>query len=267
MSETELQASTDTLTGLLNRRSLETKVQALRRDAATFVVAVADLDRFKELNDVHGHETGDRALRLFAQTLRSSLRDQDIVSRHGGEEFAVVLPGCTIADASLALDTLRHHLLDAIRGAGLPTFTVSLGIVEAVDTEDLATMLARADAALLHAKRAGRDRIVIHDRHGAPIPFETPPSQSKGGREQRPTTPPRPNDALDPPSLEPRQPVDVAPTSVTGCIATAGGLERRGDVETGVGERRDLLGDLRLRRVRLVNRDRIQLPSPHSPEG
>ena len=193
MTETQLQASTDSLTGLLNRRSLENRVQGLRRDGTDFVVAMADLDHFKQLNDVHGHETGDRALRLFAQTLRTSLRNQDVVSRQGGEEFAVVLPGCTVEDANAALESVRHHLLEAVRGAGLPAFTVSFGIIEGADTEDLSEMLARADAALLQAKRAGRDRVVIHDRHGGPIIFdsEQPQPATNGGRKARATRAPR----------------------------------------------------------------------------
>lgn len=187
MTETQLQASTDSLTGLLNRRSLENKVQALRREGITFVVAMADLDHFKQLNDVHGHETGDRALRVFAQTLRTSLRNHDIVSRQGGEEFAVVLPSCTIADASVALEKVRNHLVEAIRGSGLPGFTVSFGIVEAADTEDLTEMLARADTALLQAKRAGRDRVVVHDGHGGLITFESehPRANENGGSKPR----------------------------------------------------------------------------------
>ena len=184
MTETQLQASTDSLTGLLNRRSLENKVQTLRREGMTFVVAMADLDHFKQLNDVHGHETGDRALRMFAQILRTSLRSHDIVCRQGGEEFALVLPTCTVADASVALDKVRAHLLDAIQGSGLPAFTVSFGIVEAAETEDLADVLARADAALLQAKRAGRDRVVVHDRHGGPIVVEPDDARASqnGGR-------------------------------------------------------------------------------------
>ena len=193
MTETQLQASTDSLTGLLNRRSLENRVQALRREGITFVVAMADLDHFKQLNDVHGHETGDRALRVFAQTLRTSLRNHDIVSRQGGEEFAVVLPTCTIADASVALEKVRSHLLDAIRGAGLPAFTVSFGIVEAAEAEDLTEVLARADAALLQAKRAGRDRVVVHDRHGGPITIESehPRANQNGARKARSNRAPR----------------------------------------------------------------------------
>ncbi|HEY4378285.1 MAG TPA: sensor domain-containing diguanylate cyclase, partial [Acidimicrobiales bacterium] len=98
VADTQLQAATDSLTGLLNRRSLENKVRALREADVSYTVVMADLDHFKHLNDTHGHETGDRALRLFARTLRSSVRSQDLVSRHGGEEFAVVLAGCSADD-------------------------------------------------------------------------------------------------------------------------------------------------------------------------
>jgi diguanylate cyclase (GGDEF)-like protein len=182
MAETQLQASTDSLTGLLNRRSLENRVQVLRRKESSLAIAMADLDNFKQLNDVHGHETGDRALRLFARTLRKSLRSHDIVSRHGGEEFAVVLPSCTLADACTALENVRKDLADAIRGSGLPEFTVSFGIVEAADTEEFTDMLARADAALLQAKRTGRNRSVVHDNQGDVISFEPIPAATAAKR-------------------------------------------------------------------------------------
>jgi diguanylate cyclase (GGDEF)-like protein len=186
MAETQLQASTDSLTGLLNRRSLENRVQVLRRQRTSIAVAMADLDNFKQLNDVHGHETGDRALRLFARTLRTSLRGHDVVSRHGGEEFAVVLPSCTLADACTALETVRKDLAHAIRGSGLPEFTVSFGIVEAGENEEFVEMLARADAALLQAKRAGRNRSVVHDSQGVMISFDPPPAAKRnGGRKTR----------------------------------------------------------------------------------
>src|SRR5690606_10089241 len=86
------QANTDTLTGLANRRSLEARIPEIvaRGD---FSVAFIDIDRFKPLNDTHGHDTGDRALRLFADVLRRALRPDDIAARWGGEEFVVVLPG------------------------------------------------------------------------------------------------------------------------------------------------------------------------------
>ena len=199
MTETELQASTDSLTGLLNRRSLENRVQALRRDGIRFVVAMADLDHFKQLNDVHGHETGDRALRLFAQTLRTALREHDIVSRQGGEEFAVVLPSCNAADAGVELESCRIRLVETIRDAGLPAFTVSFGVVEAGDAEDLADILARADAALLQAKGAGRDRVVVQLRHAAPSAVDSsrPSANELDGRQAaRILAPQHPADTL-----------------------------------------------------------------------
>ena len=82
---TQLQASTDSLTGLVNRRMLERQLRGLLRQGRPFALAVADLDRFKQLNDKHGHEAGDRALRMFAHIARSSLRDEDTVARWGGE--------------------------------------------------------------------------------------------------------------------------------------------------------------------------------------
>jgi diguanylate cyclase (GGDEF)-like protein len=163
MAETQLQASTDTLTGLLNRRSFSEQVAAVPSHLHPVSIAMADLDHFKTLNDTYGHETGDRALRLFARVLRDSLRSSDIVSRYGGEEFAVAFPDCSCAEASRALNSVRAQLDAAITVGGLPKFTASFGITEAEPGEELPAVLRRADDALLMAKREGRDRVVLHD--------------------------------------------------------------------------------------------------------
>jgi diguanylate cyclase (GGDEF)-like protein len=168
MAETQLQAATDSLTGLLNRRSFEQQTSALRRGGASISVAIADLDHFKTLNDTYGHETGDRALRLFAQVLSESVRARDLVGRHGGEEFVVALVGCPAREVCEILDTLRGALDARITIAGLPRFTVSFGVVDACHGEDLPSVLARADLALFEAKRNGRDRIVVHDATASP---------------------------------------------------------------------------------------------------
>jgi len=166
MSETQLQATTDSLTGLLNRRSFEDKAAALRRKEALIAVAMADLDHFKLLNDTYGHDTGDRALRLFARVLSESVRADDLVCREGGEEFVVAMPGCNTEKVREILEALRGRLDAAITVAGLPKFTISFGVVEAGDHEDLPVTIARADAALFQAKESGRDQVVVHDTSG-----------------------------------------------------------------------------------------------------
>ena len=169
MEETQLQATTDSLTGLLNRRSFEQQVVKARRDPGVLTLAVGDLDHFKSLNDTYGHETGDRALRLFAQVMTGSVRQQDLVCRHGGEEFVLALVGCDTNAARDVLNALRGRLDAAITVAGLPKFTVSFGAVEAIDQEDLPTLINRADAALFQAKRDGRDRVVVQNAHGTAV--------------------------------------------------------------------------------------------------
>jgi diguanylate cyclase (GGDEF)-like protein len=160
-TKSEVQAHTDPLTGLMNRRSLEIEVRSLTTDHRAYVVAYGDLDHFKQLNDVYGHDAGDRALRLFARVVRDSLRPNDIPARYGGEEFVIVIPECTVADAVVVIDRLREKLAAAQQGATVPPFTVSFGVASAQlgspfdDTVDL------ADGALLEAKAKGRDRVVI----------------------------------------------------------------------------------------------------------
>jgi diguanylate cyclase (GGDEF)-like protein len=181
MAETQLQATTDSLTGLLNRRSFEHRVAAVRREEPNVVIAMADLDHFKLLNDSYGHETGDRALRLFAQVLRESLRTQDLVCRHGGEEFAIAIPDCGIEKAREIFDASRVRLEAAMTVAGLPKFTVSFGVVEADPKDDLPTTISRADAALFRAKREGRDRVVVVDARGHEIDPAGPSESPAGG--------------------------------------------------------------------------------------
>jgi diguanylate cyclase (GGDEF)-like protein len=170
MVETQLQGATDNLTGLLNRRSFEEKLADSRREHALVTVAMADLDHFKNLNDAFGHDSGDRALRLFTQVLTESVRADDLVCRYGGEEFMVALPGCGSENSRAIFDALRTRLDAALTVAGLPKFSVSLGIVEAGHNEELPAIIGRADAALFDAKHQGRDQVVVHDSDGAIVP-------------------------------------------------------------------------------------------------
>lgn len=170
MAETQLQASTDTLRGLLNRRAFSEQVGAIPPHLRPTAVAMADLDHFKTLNDTYGHETGDRALRLFARVLRDSLRSSDLLSRYGGEEFAIAFSDCTAIDATRALNAARAQLDAAVTVGGLPKFTCSFGITDAERGEDLTAALRRAGGGLLTAKRQGRDRVVLHDAAGTTGP-------------------------------------------------------------------------------------------------
>ena len=172
MSETQLQATTDNLTGLWNRRSFEEQLNASRDHCSSVALAMADLDRFKSLNDTYGHATGDRALRLFAQTLTSAVRGGDLVCRYGGEEFVIAFLNCTAPNAYRAVQAFRSRLEAALTTAGLPNFTASFGLIDMVPSEDLDREVARVDSALFAAKRGGRDQIVVHDAAGSKIELD-----------------------------------------------------------------------------------------------
>jgi diguanylate cyclase (GGDEF)-like protein len=168
-AKSQLQASTDPLTGLLNRRSFEERATATIDGAAQYSLVMADLDNFKTLNDVHGHSTGDRALRRFAEALRSVTRPGDIVARVGGEEFIVLLPASTAPEAAALAERLRTRLRER-DGASEPSFTVSLGVAEGLHVDDLHDVISAADQALFQAKANGRDRVVLagDSQPGAP---------------------------------------------------------------------------------------------------
>ena len=174
---TELQATTDGLTGLNNRRSLENTAHRYRLDEQAFSVAIADLDHFKKLNDTHGHEAGDRALRLFASVLRSSLRPEDVSGRFGGEEFLVLLPGTSIDEATNALERLQAALAEALAASDVVPFTASWGVTDSSAGATFEDVVAIADGALYQAKAAGRNRIAatVPDPVPAARPASTPP--------------------------------------------------------------------------------------------
>lgn len=163
-------ATRDELSGLLNRRAFLERSTALldhcRRHARPCAALMLDIDHFKRINDQHGHQVGDQAIRACAQAIGSALRDADLLGRLGGEEFAVLLPHSTMADAVMIAERIRT----AIGGMNLPTpqghrlsFTVSIGVAAmAPDTLDIEHLLVNADAALYLAKAAGRNKVQTH---------------------------------------------------------------------------------------------------------
>lgn len=160
MEKTHLQAATDPLTGLLNRRSVENQAQDLLQKGTPFALAMGDLDHFKALNDTFGHDAGDRALRQFARVMRSVLRSHDLVSRFGGEEFVIVLPGLDTPAAASALARVQEQLMIVVASGTTPPFTVTFGVAHSDQASSLEEIIKIADASLFQGKRAGRNRIV-----------------------------------------------------------------------------------------------------------
>lgn len=155
----------DSLTGLLNRNALRNRVQEIsERSAITgepVGVIVGDLDRFKLINDLHGHAIGDTVLADTATLLREELRAFDLAYRIGGEEFVVLLPGAGLSEAVELADRLHRAVSDA-HLAGLDV-TMSFGVDASRpgETFDYDKVFAAADAALYVAKRTGRDRVCV----------------------------------------------------------------------------------------------------------
>ncbi len=161
-------AITDALTGLYNRRYMETHVRSLVEQAAArgkpLTLLVLDIDYFKSINDTHGHDAGDEVLREFALRVRKSIRGIDLACRYGGEEFVIVMPETDLAVGTIVAERLRRRVASepfAIqRGSGSVALTISVGIAGLCASDDAATLLKRADQALYRAKRAGRNRVV-----------------------------------------------------------------------------------------------------------
>jgi diguanylate cyclase len=161
-------ASTDSLTGADNRRGFaekgENELRRAKRYNRPVSILAMDLDNFKMINDAHGHAVGDQILKKFADVCRSVFREQDILGRLGGEEFAVLLPEDDLAAAHTAAERLRKAC-EGIRlnvGKDELGITVSIGVIECgVIPEDLEQALDRADKVLYEAKEAGRNRVVV----------------------------------------------------------------------------------------------------------
>jgi diguanylate cyclase (GGDEF)-like protein len=171
----ERQAMVDSLTGLANRRSLEDTLRSELARAARFhdsvCVVLADLDRFKSVNDRYGHAAGDQVLKAFAGALRETVRESDVAGRWGGEEFALVLTGTDAAGGVRLAERARVAL--AARGLRMPdgeelTVTASFGVAAFPECQELGELLIAADSALYEAKRAGRNRVVASPESARP---------------------------------------------------------------------------------------------------
>ena len=163
------EARTDVLTGLSNRRAFqEEAVRVLsnyRETDEAFALVMIDIDRFKQVNDVHGHPFGDEVLRSVGAILRDSMRGRDLVTRYGGEEFAILMTRTNLADARRGAESVRE-IIEKTRfqfGGKALNLTISLGVAEIQPFEDMAGILKRTDQAMYAAKHAGRNRVYWHD--------------------------------------------------------------------------------------------------------
>jgi diguanylate cyclase (GGDEF)-like protein/PAS domain S-box-containing protein len=168
------QASHDALTGLINRREfdtrLETAVTAAQRGECDYVLLYVDLDQFKVVNDTCGHSAGDRLLRDITSLLQTRVRASDTIARLGGDEFGILLERCSLEQAERVADSIRQaiHGYRFLWGANSLSVGASIGVVRiARDTTSSASVLSAADIACYAAKDGGRNRVQVYERdHG-----------------------------------------------------------------------------------------------------
>jgi diguanylate cyclase (GGDEF)-like protein len=166
------EAETDSLTGLFNRRALFDRGQRL---SAPVAIVIFDLDHFKRVNDVHGHQVGDTVLQTFGSLLAANVREGDLAARLGGEEFAIVLSNANAEEAMRVAERVRESFAaqQFISASGNFTGTLSAGISCCdQDEPDIVTLLRQADMALYDAKRSGRNRVLLHSEETSIAPSD-----------------------------------------------------------------------------------------------
>ena len=157
----------DALTGLYNRRHMDERLreelEVFKRLQEEFSVMIADIDDFKVVNDTHGHEVGDQVLKILAEALCSSVREYDIVSRWGGEEFLLLLPGLGEADAYDRAEKLRSKVQEITCSQADPFLcvTITIGVATIRENESVSQLINRADVALYQGKYSGKNKSVL----------------------------------------------------------------------------------------------------------
>jgi diguanylate cyclase (GGDEF)-like protein len=166
-------ATTDSVTGLLNRPSLDARlhqeVERARRDAGSLAVLMADIDDFKRVNDTAGHQAGDAVLQVVGSILRSSVRVFDVCARYGGDEFVILMPNCDRQSAVACAERIRQRVEQRASGdQSLPPLTLSVGVAVAEADDSAAELLRRADRYLYQAKTAGKNTVWAHPVDAGP---------------------------------------------------------------------------------------------------
>lgn len=163
-SRLEYLASHDQLTSAMNRAAFRAAVSAFGPSTNPVSLLLVDLDHFKQVNDTFGHAAGDEVLIIFARRARACLRSQDLFGRIGGEEFAVLIPGCGADEAVAVAERIRRALADEpvlLRSGRTIGVTVSIGIATATSVTDVDPLFLEADHALYAAKHGGRNRVQL----------------------------------------------------------------------------------------------------------
>lgn len=168
LAASEQQATSDPLTGLANRAVFDRTLKELSTKLGShFALALIDVDDFKSVNDTHGHLMGDEVLNIVATCLRSAFRNEDVVSRHGGDEFAVLIRDMSLYQAETrvcgALDSMIASRPYSEAGEPIP-FTLSVGLAEFSAGDTARSVVQRADEALYDAKRQGKNRVVRREQ-------------------------------------------------------------------------------------------------------
>ena len=167
-------ATKDPVTGIGNRYMLVQELEMLYEACGPqgdLSVLFIDVDRFKRINDTHGHDLGDKVLRHLAAQLEDSLRPSDVVGRYGGEEFLVGLPGCALENAAVIAERMRKAIAESpyvLANGEEIQLSVSIGAASfAQGPEDLETLIRFADKAVYAAKESGRNCVQLHERKSA----------------------------------------------------------------------------------------------------
>ena len=169
LDDTKVEAMTDGLTGLFNRKTFDSSLRRITGEVSQgshdLCLAMLDIDKFKKFNDTYGHQVGDQVIKLVASAMSSAIPRGAIAARYGGEEFALILPNMSaeeaVAIAKEVCDKIRRRpLINRATNESLGKVTISAGIAKMAVGEPIANLIGRADEALLKAKRDGRDQVV-----------------------------------------------------------------------------------------------------------
>ncbi|MBI1302107.1 MAG: diguanylate cyclase [Alphaproteobacteria bacterium] len=168
------EAMTDALTNLANRKAFDQEISRLislsnEEEGYVFSMILLDIDHFKNFNDTFGHQVGDQVLQLVARTLKNGVKGRDLVSRYGGEEFAILLPETNIIGSTKVAEILRHdvekkEVVNRVTGKQIAKITFSAGVSEYIPGLNKDEFIEAVDSALYKAKNAGRNRVCEAER-------------------------------------------------------------------------------------------------------